>query len=56
MIEVLDVLRLPLLGAELLSLVGERTYAPSVNVDASVLTFVVSDVRTVRVVTHAPMT
>jgi hydrogenase-4 component F len=55
MIEVLAVLGLPLLGAALLALVGERAYAPSVNVGASFLTFVAAVVLTVRVATGGPM-
>jgi hydrogenase-4 component F len=55
MIEVLLVLTLPLVGAAVLALIGERDYAPEVNVVASLCTFVAAAALTVRVISSGPM-
>ncbi|MEO6749437.1 MAG: proton-conducting transporter membrane subunit, partial [Casimicrobiaceae bacterium] len=55
MIEVLAVLCLPLLGAIVLALVGERAYAARVNVAASFLTFAAASALTLRVVADGPL-
>ena len=50
MIEILAVLGLPLAGAALLAIVGERRIAPRVNVAVSLLTFLAAVALTVRVI------
>ncbi len=55
MIEILAVLSVPLVGAAVLALVGERRQAPAINVTASFLTFVASIALTVRVIADGPL-
>src|SRR5258705_9376690 len=55
MIEILAVLGLPLIGAALLAIVGERRIAPNVNVAVSLLTFVSAVALTVRVIVDGPL-
>ena len=55
MIEVLLVLALPLAGAVVLALVGERDAAPRFNVAASGLTFAAAVALTIRVVADGPL-
>src|SRR5437660_2041716 len=55
MIEVVLVLTLPLVGAAVLALIGERDYAPEVNVAASLCTFVAAAALTARVISSGPM-
>jgi hydrogenase-4 component F len=54
-IEVVLVLTLPLVGAAVLALIGERDYAPEVNVAASLCTFVAAAALTARVISSGPM-
>jgi hydrogenase-4 component F len=54
-IEILAVLGLPLAGAALLAIVGERDAAPTVNVAASLLTFLAAAALTVRVIVDGPL-
>jgi len=54
-IEVLLVLALPLAGAVVLALVGERDAAPRFNVAASGLTFAAAVALTIRVVADGPL-
>ena len=53
--ELLMLLGLPLCGAALMALVGERRWAPEANVLASLGTFVAGCVLTARVITDGPM-
>ena len=55
MIEVVFVLMLPLVGAAVLAIVGEREFAPEINVVASFCTFVAAGALTVRVISFGPM-
>ncbi len=55
MIEILAVLGIPLAGALVLALMGEREEAAAVNIVASFCTFVAAAVLTARVVTEGPM-
>ncbi len=55
MIEILAVLSIPLAGALVLALMGERDEAATVNIVASFATFVAAAVLTARVVTDGPM-
>ena len=55
MIEVLLVLTLPLVGAVVLALIGERDYAPDVNVIASLCTLVAACTLTAHVISSGPM-
>ena len=55
MVEVILVLTLPLVGAAVLALIGERDIAPEVNVAASFCTFVAAVALTVRVISFGPM-
>jgi hydrogenase-4 component F len=55
MIEMLAVLCFPLAGAALLALVGERRYAPAVNVAVSGLTFLAAAALTARVIVGGPL-
>ncbi len=55
MIEILAVLGVPLAGAALLALVGHRDQAPSVNVTASLVTFIAAGALTARVIANGPM-
>ncbi len=55
MIEILAVLGIPLAGALVLALMGERDEAATVNIVASFATFVAAAVLTARVVTDGPM-
>jgi hydrogenase-4 component F len=54
-IEILAVLGLPLVGAALLAVVGERDSAPTVNVVDSMFTFLASVALTVRVIVDGPL-
>jgi hydrogenase-4 component F len=54
-IEVLAVLGLPLAGGIVLAAMGERDEAPTVNVIASLLTFLASVALTVRVIADGPL-
>jgi hydrogenase-4 component F len=54
-IEVILVLMLPLVGAAVLAMIGERDYAPDVNVIASLCTLVAAAALTVRVISFGPM-
>jgi hydrogenase-4 component F len=54
-VELLMLLGLPLCGAALMALVGERRWAPEANVLASLGTFVAGCVLTARVITDGPM-
>jgi len=54
-IEILAVLGIPLAGALVLALMGEREEAAAVNIVASFCTFVAAAVLTARVVTEGPM-
>src|SRR5215470_19412655 len=49
------VLGLPLAGALVLAIVGERRIAPLINVGASLLTWLASIALTVRVIADGPM-
>jgi len=55
MIEILLVLGLPLAGAALLALVGDRRSAPQVNVAVSLVTFVAAAALTARVIRDGPL-
>ena len=55
MIEILLVLGLPLAGAALLALVGDRRSAPQVNVAVSLATFVAAAALTARVIRDGPL-
>ena len=55
MIEVVAVLGLPLAGAVLLALIGERRVAPAVNVTMSGATFAAAVALTARVIADGPM-
>ena len=55
MIEVILVLTLPLAGAVVLALIGERDYAPDVNVIASLCTLVAAAALTGHVISAGPM-
>src|SRR5437764_11038290 len=55
MVEVILVLTLPLVGAAVLALIGERDYAPEVNVAASFCTLVAASALTARVISSGPM-
>ncbi|GIK86371.1 MAG: hydrogenase 4 subunit F [Betaproteobacteria bacterium] len=55
MIELGAVLAFPLAGGLVLALVGERRYAPAINVAASLLTFVAAAVLALRVFEHGPL-
>ena len=55
MIEVILVLTLPLVGAVVLALIGERDYAPDVNVIASLCTLVAAAALTGHVISTGPM-
>ena len=52
--EITAVLGLPLVGAATLALVGHRSFAPDVNVVASLGTLVAAAVLTLRVIVHGP--
>jgi hydrogenase-4 component F len=54
-IEVLLILTLPLIGAVVLALIGERDYAPDVNVIASLCTLVAASTLTAHVISSGPM-
>jgi hydrogenase-4 component F len=54
-IEVLLVLSLPLVGAAVLAMIGERDVAPEINVAASFCTLVAAAALTVRVISYGPM-
>jgi hydrogenase-4 component F len=54
-IEVVLVLALPLVGAAVLAAIGERDFAPEVNVAASFCTLVAAAALTVRVISAGPM-
>jgi hypothetical protein len=54
-IEILAVLGIPLIGASVLALVGDRRIAPTVNVTASFLTFAAATALTIRVITDGPL-
>jgi len=54
-IEIVFLLSLPLAGAAILAIVGERDYAPNVNVATSFLTFTAAAALTVRVVEDGPL-
>jgi hydrogenase-4 component F len=54
-IEVILVLTLPLIGAVVLALIGERDYAPDVNVIASLCTLVAAAALTGHVISAGPM-
>ena len=53
--ELLILLGLPLAGALLLALFGERDWAPEANVVMSLGTFIAGCVLTARVITDGPM-
>jgi len=53
--EILAVLGLPLVGAALLAVIGERRFAPAVNVAISLFTFVAALALTVRVAVDGPL-
>ena len=55
MIEILAVLGLPLAGAALLAVIGERRQAPTVNVAVSFLTFAAAVALTARVIIGGPL-
>ena len=55
MIEILAVLGIPLAGAALLALVGDRDGAPAVNVATSFATFVAAGALTARVIANGPL-
>ena len=55
MIEVVAVLTLPLIGAAILAIIGERDVAPEVNIAASFCTFLAAAALTVRVISYGPM-
>jgi hydrogenase-4 component F len=55
MIELVALLAFPVTGAALLAAIGERDYAPTVNVTMSVLTFLAAAALTVRVIADGPM-
>jgi hydrogenase-4 component F len=55
MIELVALLAFPVLGAALLAAIGERDYAPTVNVAMSVLTFLAGAALTARVIADGPM-
>ena len=55
MIEVLLVLAIPVTGAALLALVGDRDDAPRVNIAASGLTFAAAVALTIRVIAGGPL-
>ena len=55
MVEIVLVLGLPLAGAALLALIGERRSAPQVNVAVSLATFVAAAALTARVIRDGPM-
>jgi len=55
MIEVILVLTLPLVGAAVLALVGEREFAPEANVVASLCTLLAAAALTARVISSGPM-
>ena len=55
MIEVILVLTLPLAGAVVLALIGERDYAPDVNVIASLCTLVAAAALTGHVISAVPV-
>jgi len=54
-IEILAVLGLPLAGAAVLAIVGERDEAPTVNVLVSLFTFLAAAALTVRVIVDGPL-
>jgi hydrogenase-4 component F len=54
-VELLILLSVPLLGAALLALLGERTWAPELNVVASLGTFLAGIMLTVRVIGEGPL-
>jgi len=54
-IEVLLVLALPLIGAAVLAVIGERDFAPEVNVVASFCTLLAAAALTAKVVSFGPM-
>ena len=55
MIEVLLVLVIPISGAAILAVIGERDDAPRVNIAASGLTFAAAVALTIRVITGGPL-
>src|SRR5213593_1672092 len=55
MIEIIAVLGLPIAGAVLLAIVGEREQAPAVNVAVCLLTFLAATALTVRVISEGPL-
>jgi hydrogenase-4 component F len=55
MIEVLLVLAIPMAGAAILALVGDRDDAPRVNIAASSLTFAAAVALTIRVIAGGPL-
>src|SRR5215472_15703455 len=55
MIEVLAVLIIPLVGAALLALLGERDFAAKINVGASFVTFLAAAALTVRMLVDGPL-
>jgi hydrogenase-4 component F len=54
MIEIVAILALPLIGAAVLAFVGERPYAATVNVIASLCTFLAAAALTVHVIVGGP--
>jgi hydrogenase-4 component F len=54
-IEILAVLGLPLVGALVLAAIGDRGFAPTINVAASLATWLASIALTARVITDGPM-
>ena len=55
MIEVVVVLALPLIGAAVLAVIGERDFAPEVNVAASFCTLLAAAALTARVISSGPI-
>jgi hydrogenase-4 component F len=55
MIEVLAVLVIPVVGAALLALVGDREHAPAINTATAFATFVAAAVLSLRVATGGPL-
>jgi hydrogenase-4 component F len=55
MIEVALLLAFPFLGAAVLAAIGERGYAPAVNVGVSISTFAAAAALTARVIADGPL-
>src|SRR5437764_14800769 len=55
MVEVVLILALPLVGAVVLAAIGERDFAPEINVVASLCTLIAAGALTVRVISAGPM-